>query len=319
MGVSKRVLTVEDMGGKIHHVRRFVDPENKLRSATNASIGFHPDSGFVCAIRSSNYVILPNGSYFVVEEDSDFQSDVWFAELDDNFKCLNLRKIDLSAAPFSVVRGLEDPKLFWRDGAWNFTCVIKEKGHTEVARMGVARIDAACTSIVSLVKFDGFDESETEKNWAVTHAVNPEFDFIYGANSVIKDGVVVEWLSDAKQVRGLRGNTNLWDLGDGSYLAVCHRTIHGNKSIWVPSKFGFENVVLRDYYHYFVRYNSKGFIDSISEPFYFIESGVEFAAGLVIKDNRVYVSFGRKDVSSHVAELPFNIVMDSLKKIDYKV
>jgi len=50
-------------------------------------------------------------------------------------------------------RGLEDPKLFWRDGAWHFTCVTMEKGHTEKARMSICRLSDDLKSIVSFEMF----------------------------------------------------------------------------------------------------------------------------------------------------------------------
>lgn len=313
----KDVPSIRNVGGRIYDVRRLVDPDDQLWSATNPSIGYHPKKGFVVAIRSSNYVILPNGTYHVTNG-GQIKSQVWFSELDKDFKCKNLRKIDLSGAPFPIERGLEDPKLFWRDGAWYFTCVVMEKEHTEVARMAIARLDAKCTKVVSVEKFAGVDALRPEKNWMVPfHEPSPEFDFIYGPNATIKDGMLSTWMTDTKAINQLRGNTNLWELGDGTYLAVCHRTYFKREAVWVPTTFGTQNAVLRDYHHFFVRFNSEGFIESLSKPFNFVSPGVEFAAGLVIKDKKVYVSFGRADVSSHIAELPLETVLESLHPVEY--
>jgi len=136
--------TIHQIGGVVTDVRRLVDPTNKNWGATNPSIGYHAKKGFVLAIRSSNYVIMGNGSY-TVTEGSTIKSHVWFAELDDELKCKNLRKIDVSGLGIDLDRGLEDPKLFWRDGAWHFTCVTMEQGHTPVARMAIAKLDPKCT------------------------------------------------------------------------------------------------------------------------------------------------------------------------------
>lgn len=313
----KDIPSIRNLGGRIYDVRRLVDPDDKLWSATNPSIGYHPKKGFVAAIRSSNYVILPDGTYHVTNG-GQIKSQVWFSELDKEFKCKNLRKIDVSGVGIPLERGLEDPKLFWRDGAWHFTCVVMEKEHTEIARMAIARLDAKCTKVVSLEKFKGVDALRPEKNWAIpVYEDNPEFDFIYGPNATIKDGVLSTWMTDVKEINQLRGNTNLWDLGDGTYLAVCHRTYFKNETVWVPTTFGTKNVNLRDYHHYFVRYDKDGTIQSLSKPFQFVSPGVEFAAGLVIKDKKVYVSFGRADVSSHIAELALETVLESLHPVEY--
>ena len=307
---------IQQLGGHVIDLRRLVDPDNKKWCATNPSIGHHPKKGFVAAIRSSNYVILANGKYDVTEGNT-IQSQVWFSELDKDLKCKDLRQIDVSGVGVYLNRGLEDPKVFWRDNAWHFTCVMMEQGHTPVARMAIAKLDPKCRKIVSLEKFAGIDAKRPEKNWMLPSEPNPNFDFIYGPNMTIKDGMLSTRMTDHPDISMLRGNTNLHSLGDGTYLGVMHRTYINNKTIYSPTTFGTTLVHERTYVHYFVKFDTEGRIISLSKGFIFYKPGVEFAAGLVARDKDFLISFGRWDMSSHIAVLPIETVLKSLHPINY--
>jgi hypothetical protein len=306
---------IKDLGGKIYDVRRLVDPNDKLWSATNPSIGYHPKKGYVLALRSSNYVITGTGKYEVTTGGT-IKSSIWFSELDKNWKCTNLRQIDVSKCGMEIKRGLEDPKLFWRDNAWHFTCVVMEE-HTPRARMAIAKLDPKCTKVVSIEKFAGIDSARPEKNWMLPYEKNPNFDFIYGPNATIQDGMLSTWMTDHPDITALRGNTNLHDLGDGTYLAVTHRMFGKADTVWVPQTFGTVNMYLRNYVHYFTRYDNEGTIIGLSRGFQFVEPGVEFAAGLTTHEDNFLISFGRKDVSSHIASLPIELVYKSLQPVRY--
>ena len=308
--------TIQQLGGVIHDVRRLVDPTNKNWGATNPSIGYHPRKGFVVAIRSSNYVIMGNGSY-TVTEGSTIKAHVWFAELDAEMKVKDLRKIDVSDTGFKIDRGLEDPKLFWRDGSWNFTCVMMEPGHTPVARMAVAKLDSKCRKIVSFDKLPGIDAARPEKNWMLPYEPNENFDFIYGPNQTIKGNKLTTWMTDNQDISMLRGGSNLHLLEDGNYLGVMHRTFINSSTNWVPTTFGTTTIHLRTYVHYFVQFDKEGMIRAMSRGFIFYKDGVEFAAGLAVKGKNALVSFGREDVSSHIAELPMETILKSLQPVQY--
>lgn len=71
----------------------------------------------------------------------------------------------------------------------------------------------------------------------------------------------------------------------------------------------------RTYTHQFTRYNEKGEIIGISEEFVFQKMQVEFAAGLVIKDDEFIISYGVQDESSHFASIPVKNVLGMIKPI----
>jgi hypothetical protein len=308
---------ISQLGGKIVDLRRLAIPDNKNWGATNPSIGYAPRKGFAVALRSSNYVIEPNGKY-VVTEGNTIKSKVYFSELDKDLKLKNLRLIDTSTVPgWSFSRGLEDPKLFYRDGSWHFTCVTMEEGVTPRARMAIAKLDTRKNCITEFTKFPGIDEARPEKNWMLPYEPSPNFDWVYGPNATIVGQNLITWMTDHSEISALRGNTNLLELEDGTYLAVTHRMFGKAGTTYMPQTFGTVDSYIRNYVHYFTHYDSQGIIIGLSSGFQFYRPGVEFAAGIVKKDRDLLISFGREDVSSHIAVMPYDIVMKSLKPVNY--
>lgn len=315
------IPTIRQLGGEVLDVRRLVYPDNKNWSCTNMSIGYAPKKGYAATFRSSNYVIAPNGVYQVVDGQAHIKAKVWFSELDKDFKPKDLRLIDFSPVEeklgFEFRRGAEDPKLFYRDGAWHFTCVVMESPAVPYARVGVAKLDSKGTKVVDFKLYSGLDTQRPEKNWMVPYEASPKFDFIYGPNQIIVGAVLNSWMTDNPTVSQLRGGSNLHDLGDGTYLAVCHRTFIKTQAKFIPESFGTYNVQQRDYIHYFVRYDEEGYIQAVSDGFKFYKPGVEFAAGLAPYKKDLLISFGREDVSCHVARISLETVMKSLKPVEY--
>lgn len=308
--------TVTQLNGHIIDLRRMAVKDDKNWSATNPSIGHSTRNNFAVALRSSNYILTANGECQITTG-ATVKSKIYFSELDKEFKIKDLREIDISKLGIEFQRGLEDPKLFWRDDAWHITCVTMEKGHTPVARMAICKLDVKKNRAVSMEKLSGVDPLRPEKNWAVPYEVNPNFDYIYGPNATIKGGVLTRLMTDNEEISGLRGNTNLLDLGDETYLAVVHRTSGTAKTTWTPQTFGTVNGYLRDYVHYFARYDNQGKMIALTKGFRFFKPGVEYAAGLVEHKDNFYISYGSGDVSSHIAVLPKAVVLQSLSAIDY--
>ena len=299
--------TINQLGGVIHNVRRLADPNIKEWSATNLSIGYHKSTGYIGMFRSGNYVITDQGEYKVVVEGL-IKSRIYISELDPvTYKLTNTRLLDVKnlSKEGELRRGLEDPKVFYRDGAWHFTAVTMEKGHTEKARMSICRLNKDLTEIESFEKLPGIDGIRPEKNWMTTYDRSPYFDWIYGTNALVKENILTTYLEDNDQVAGLRGSSNLHLLKDGTYLAVVHR-------MWTRV---IMNHNLRFYVHYFANYDERGKIIGISKGFIFEHMGVEFAAGLCEQGANFLVSYGSKDVSSHIASIPKETILKSLHSI----
>jgi len=307
---------IPELGGHIVDLRRLVNPEDKHWSATNPCIAKAPRKGYVLAIRSSNYVITPDGAYTVTTHNDTIKSNFWFADLTSDWKISNLRKINTSGLDIPIVRGLEDPKLFWAGDHWKFTAVMMET-HTPVARMVIGDLDKKATKVVSIEKFAGIDVKRPEKNWMVPPEPNPNFDFIYGPNATIKDGTLSTWLTDHPDISAIRGNTNLLALGDGTYLAVVHRMYGKTENMFSRQTFGTVSSHKRNYVHYFARYDEQGHIVGLSKGFQFYKPGVEFAAGIVSYEKDFVISYGSEDVSSHLAFISREKVLKSLTPVEY--
>jgi hypothetical protein len=305
--LEKSYPTVEQLGGKIYNVRRLADPAVKEWSATNLSVNYHPSTGYIGMFRSGNYIITSTGEYKVTVLDT-IRSNIYLGNLNEKtFKLEDIRQLDVKkiSKEGELRRGLEDPKLFYRDGAWHFTAVTLEKGHTERARMSICKLNDDLTEIVSFEKFAGMDAAKPEKNWMLPNEKNPNFDWIYAGNAIIKDGNIVHKRTDSDSYASIRGNSNLHLLPDGTYLAVVHR-------MWTRVIL---NSNIRHYVHYFANYDQHGSLIKMSKGFVFEHLGTEFAAGLCQKGKDFLVSYGSKDVSSHIALLPKDTVLKSLHTI----
>lgn len=298
--------SITELGGRIQDLCRYVDKDDLTWGATNASIAVDDDGNYSISLRSSNYVITPKGAYTVINSEKGIKSNFWFSDLDKDFNIIKLRKIDTSKVGIKIERGLEDPKLLWDKDHWKFSAVMMEP-HTYPARMVVGHLDKKATKIVSLQKFPGVDVMRPEKNWMMPSQPNPNFDFIYGPNVTVKNNIMTTKLSDCPELSLLRGNTNLHHLGNETYIAVVHRLWQDQRSIYK----------LRDYAHHFALYNSQGVITHLSNGFTFYGGGVEFAAGITEHKDEFVISYGSKDVSSHLAFISKKTVLKSLRPVAY--
>jgi hypothetical protein len=307
--IQKTCPTMAALGGKIWPIGRYVS-SNKNWSACNPSIAYSPKLGYAMTVRSSNYVIASDRWAFKVLEGEEIQSKVWFCEIDDELTPKNMRQVQFDSTGPEIIRGIEDPKLFWRDDSWYFTGVMLEKAHTPKARMALYRYDEQANIATFIKKWDGPDSSTYEKNWMLPYEPNPNFDFIYGPAAVVKGDLIISKLNNFSGIGGLRGNTNLWKLDDGTYLAVVHHAFDRYTKVG-DTQFMSD----RAYLHRFAQYDYEGGIIAISDEFVFRNLGVEFAAGLVVKDGNVIVSWGERDERSYLAALPLDSVLLMLKPV----
>lgn len=313
--IKQAYPTITALGGTTRQLRRLVDPEIKTWSAFNPSIAYSPKEGYAVTIRSSNYVIYLDTGYLEVTNQGEIRNQVWFAELDEDLALKNLRKVEFAKSEYSLERGIEDAKLFWRDGSWYFTGIMMEKTHTPVARVVLYKYDHKKNLATLVKKYDGPEYAKPEKNWMAPYDVNPNFDYIYGPTAIIRDNTLINKFNPNKKLSGLRGNTNLHDLGDGTYLAVVHMLYVKNVTYQSIRTFAVQAGKQKFYTHQFVRYSMQGDIISISKEFQFEINGIEFAAGLVEKGSDFIISYGTNDLSSHLATISKEKVMALLEEV----
>ena len=307
----------KELGGVTGQFLRLVDPNAPAWSAFNPSIAYSPEYGYAATIRSSNYTIDELTGAIDVRVGNLVKSEVWFATFDDKFELQTRVKVQFSKDGPALSRGVEDARLMWRDGSWYFTAIMLEKAHTPYARVVMYKYDPVENLATFIKKWDGPDIFRPEKNWMTTaEAANPNFDFIYGCNTIVKDDLTIAKPGTKAALGGLRGNTNLHPLGDGSYLALMHSLYVKGGNVFNNRTMGMQRAAYRKYTHQFVRFDNYGTIIELSDEFIFDDLDIEFAAGMVEKDGKYIISYGRKDVSSHLAIIDKQLVNDMLIPVD---
>jgi hypothetical protein len=313
----KNIPAVKEMGGKILDLANFIDKKDTRWYATNPSIAHSPKHGYAITLRSTNYYIDKETGMFKITDGDQIKSTIWYSELDKNFKIKKLRKIDVSRIPIPIVRGLEDPKLFWKDDKWYFTAVFFEPGYVNVPKMCLCILDTDTNSVVDFSLFSGPEMNRMEKNWMFPSENNDHFDFIYSANAKIKKNIMTTVIMNNVELDDLRGNSNLLKINDEQYLAILHKKYILKTNWFADEKGQMQPAGIKDYQHYFGLYDKYGKLLSLSTPFRFMSPGVEFAAGLSeYKDNYI-VSFGKEDVSSHLAFIPKKSLTNIMRVLNY--
>ena len=306
--------TFKELGGQTKQIRRLIDTDVKTWSAFNPSIGISNKGDLAIAIRSSNYVILEHGELSVTTG-GPIKNQVWFSELNDEFELENLRKLDFSAAGIKVERGVDDPKLLWRDGRWIFTGVFLEKD-VPIARNCVCYPDKKMTKVEKIELIPGIDAGRPEKNWMTAYEKPKNFDYIYDANAVVVGDKVIHSLRDNKKLDALRGNAHLVPYDNGTYLGLMHQLKIKRFDKVSQTTFGVMHHVHKFYTHVVIRFDENGKAIEMTDHFKFDGDGIEFAAGFIEYGDDYLISYGRDDLTSHIATIPQKKIRQSLKKLD---
>lgn len=311
--MTKRDLS---LGYPVWVVTRSVDSPIDNWSAFNPSVATEPNGSISMLVRSSNYLLGITQNYTTLTVGKEIANQLWFSELDKNLNPVRLRQITVQGSlPFT--RGVEDARLCWRDGGWHFTAVILEHFHTEVARIGLFSLDVKTNTAQFIEKLDTPNPKRVEKNWGVlANGVSSEFDYIYGPNTVYKDGKILSVGEVLPKMAKIRGGTQLIEWEDG-YLSVEHYMRMVPKPLFNPLTFAVQGLDLRNYTHVFVKRNKQGKIVATSEEFVFDIGGVEFAAGLVKHGDSLLISYGRNDLSGWLTQVDIETVVSMLRTVKY--
>jgi hypothetical protein len=306
---------LQDLGGETWRILRFPEISDKRWSAFNPSIAFSPVHGYVVLFRSSNYFFDPETTSTTITVGARVQSRMWLGDLDEdlNIKPETLREIDFSEAGIPFKRGAEDGRLYWVDGSWEITAGLYEPG-IDLPRIGRFRLDGLKARLVEIYR-DG-DLFDVEKNWMAPIEPSAHFDFIYTSVDVYKRGVgPVRLDTPSDTARHVRGGSQLSKLKDGNYLAIVHEADVKKTKIYIPRMFVSKDISIRTYVHRFALYNDHGKLIGLGPRFKLSDARIEFAAGLVIIDDSVVVSYGYKDVAAYLGKINLNVVLESIEEI----
>lgn len=312
------VTTFSELGGDTWRIRRFADESDKRWSAFNPSVAYSPVEGYVVLFRASNYFFDPLTGETVATIGTRVLNRMFLANLDESWQIQEdtVREIDFSYVG-RYLRGPEDGRLYWRDGGWQILSVMKEPYITnDVPRLATYRLVGDVAQMLAL--HDSSDLQPIEKNWMPTYDANPEFDFVYSATSVYKEGTGKIRRREATDLAGnnIRGGSCLWDLGDDTYLAIVHEADVTQAYEYSARRFGFVSRLKRKYLHRFARYDRSGKLIGLSDLFTFQNADIEFVAGLVVSGEDVIISYGYKDVASYLAKIKLDKVLELINDID---
>lgn len=313
--IPESLPTIAQWGGRVHKIARYPTEDTQVWSAFNPSIGYSEKNGFIVLIRSSNYYYDGNGHIHVTAENL-IRNSLFLGRLDDELQ-LNgpLQKVSFVDGPMQS-RGCEDAKLFRRNGEWYFHAVMKEDSHTPYPRITTFKFDIESLEAKFIKKYESFEYDKVEKNWMTPmNEDNPNFEFVYGPTSIYKNGLVISNATNPpKEAVSLRGGTNLLEV-EGGYLAVGHRLYVKKNVAYNQKTFAYSPAHLRKYAHRFLKFDYNGTLTHLSEEFIFEDFVIEFAAGIVEKDEKYVVSYGRQDLSSKICVIDRDSVHKRLIEI----
>jgi len=314
--MSSKNTLFSDLGGETWRVLRFVDEEDKRWSAFNPSVAYSQEHGYVILFRSSNYFFDPQTGDTVATIGSKVKNRMFMASLDNTWQINSstLKEIDFSECG-RFLRGPEDGRLYWQDGAWHILSVMREPYISDdIPRIAKYKLEG--TKAVLLKLHTEGDLQPIEKNWMPFYEKPDDCDYVYSGASVYKSevGKIYRREKEESFLNMIRGGSALWPIDDYN-LAIVHEVETWEETNYSPRKFGLITKTKRNYFHRFARYSDNGTLTHLSDKFKFSDAPIEFAAGLVVSGDDVIVSYGYKDVASYLGKIKLKAVLDSLKEI----
>jgi predicted GH43/DUF377 family glycosyl hydrolase len=307
---------IEDFGGK---TRLLLDSFEGMRegwTAFNPSIGFSPALGYGITVRSSNYKIDKESGVLTVDPNL-VENELWFSELNDDLNLTNLRKLEV-IGDIELANGIEDARLVGTDTGWSMLAVVFETyGGVRRTRLAVFAVDPEANTVTHIETLHTWDTSRSEKNWMpLAFGTSENFDYVYSPTGTYKNGEISLRAHNNHLLSDIRGGSQLWPLGDGTYLAVTHSVYYQPVILKHKTQGNLIQVQHRTYTHQFARMNAYGQIIEVSEEFFLDGPDVEFVAGLVEKDGNFIISYGREDEASHLAVIPKENALATLTPVE---
>jgi hypothetical protein len=273
-------------------------------SAFNPSIALDGD-GYRMIVRSSNYTLSERG--YDLGGDDRVRTRNYDVRLDADLAIRAVARIDdrTGKPPWpGATTGYEDCRLFCAGGSWYASATTRE--HDRDARCAIALLELRGSSFEGLTVLDD-PAGGHAKNWMPVAGSDGSFVSSCAPTIVLRrDGRTGTLNEIARRpgppvARAFRGGSQVIPVDDGR-LAVVHEAIDMSRR-------------RRCYTHRFVRLDDGFAVTHVSPPFVFLHRGVEFCAGLAVRDGLAILSFGFQDAEAYLASAPLAAILDSLRAV----
>ncbi len=289
-------------------------------SLFNPSITPHPDGGFALIVRSSNYTIAEDGSYLFHGDDEDgiIRTVNHVVRVAENLELSPIGRLPVQPAGpttrMSRVIGCEDIRLVSLGTQWRALATVRDRNQYERCDIAVLSLDDLTDSEnVTLDVVPSPDPARHEKNW-MPFVVDGELRILY-----LCSPTVVGHLDDNarlvvdSQTEGPPAATNFRGGSqgvpfDGGFLFLVHEvTFAGGTRVYGHRFIHLTSVILRG--------ATTWTMSAMSQPFHFLEVGIEFAAGLAADGDALIASFGVNDAQAWLVRFSQAEVAELLKPL----
>lgn len=266
--------------------------------------------GLHAIVRSANYRLREDGSYDVSDPEGIIRTENYVVPLDEELCVLEARSMREPFARSTVVsdfavRGYEDCRLFATERGWHVLATVRDRDPEGWCQM--ALLDLEGSTVVRETLLERPDRLRHEKNW-VPFPCREGICLVYSWVPTIVFALDlgsghVEELSRAPGPglsTDMRGGTPGVPLGSG-WLFLVH------ESIRMPGG-------RRRYPHRFVVLGEDLTVRAVSQPFFFLDRTIEFAAGLVAAGDDLVVSFGFQDSTAWCARVPLGALLEAMER-----
>ena len=289
-------------------------------TAMNPSVVVSKDDKVYCVIRTVNYQMI-NGQY--LSPDNIIRTENYFCELSlPDFGIVSSTKINVQVTEPQTdfpVKNHEDCRPFWWRGEWWGVATVRDRHPRGQCEVSLFTLKGNIEHV-----FHHYPESpvadRNQKNWMPIVLPNDKLCFVYSCDPT----VVLEAYETDDSKFNLRTYTsdpippfNLSTLRGSSQCVLI--SSRGTRDRYLLIGHEAFNDGGRDYAHRFVELDDKFHISRVSDLFHFVQSGIEFCAGMAIlpanggDSEQLLISFGVADKEAWIARIKLSDVEAQLK------
>lgn len=206
----------------------------------------------------------------------------------------------LPDAPFPLVRGFEDSRLFVYYGQLWTLSTVREMTPEGWCEQVLAKLDhdGEKLSISRMHRIAPAGDKRHEKNWMPYNNLT-QMQIVYRLGTVLReDGAVLTSHDTKRATDHISGGTQVIEIEPGLWIALVHEAGQ------IPGS------PLRYYRHRFVTMRKDGFVLNLSAPFFFNDRQIEFCAGLArVGDNELVLSYGVRDEEAWLGRMRLDEVL----------